>query len=221
MAKKASTNQILIQKIEVLNGLNEVKIQLGRFSLFSKLAEEYMKVIRLHSQSILNKTKLKKFFIALDKENRDIGNTIESIGLNTEQFERPEFTDYLTRIGDLETGFEDEFPRKEGESDADYYREFLIDEINASNVQIDHYLKDECTENSYEMIESGYIYKGQILKEEDIHGVIYRGYYHRDGSFYGNYLEVSDFLPVDSYFRFIVDGKILSEKEFLKLKDKA
>ena len=221
MAKKASTNQILIQKIEILKGSNEVKIKLGRFSLFSKLAEEYMKVIRLHSQTILNKTKLKKFFIALDKENRDIGNTIESIGLNTEQFERPEFTDYLNRIGDFETGFEDEFPRKEGESDADYYREFLIDEISASNVQIDHYLEGECTENSYEMIESGYIYKGQILKEEDIHGVIYRGYYHRDGSFYGNYLEVSDFLPVDSYFRFIVDGKILSEKEFLKLKDKA
>jgi len=221
MSKKVLKNQILIQQVEVLKGSNEVKIKLGKFSLFSKLAEEYMKVIRLHSQTLLDKTKLKKFFSALDKENGDISNTIESIGLNTEQFERPEFTDYLTRIGDLETGFEDEFPRKEGESDADYYREFLIDEINASNVQIDHYLKDECTENSYEMIESGYIYKGQVLKEEDIHGLKHRGYYHRDGSFYGNYLEVLDFHPEDTYFRFIVDGKKLSEKEFLKLKDNA
>jgi len=95
MAKKVSTNQILIQKIEILKGSNEVKIKLGRFSLFSKLAEEYMKVIRLHSQTILNKTKLKKFFSTLDKENGDIRNTIESIGLKMENFERPEITDHM------------------------------------------------------------------------------------------------------------------------------
>jgi len=224
MATKASTNQILIQKIEILEGgSNEVKIKLSKLNPFYKSAYGYMKVSRLHSQTLLNKTKLKKFFSTLHKENGDISKTIESIGLNMEQFERPEITDNLDVVLNHEGINWEDFPRKEGESDEDYYREFIREEVDASSIEIYRYLNTESGpnyENYYDMIESGYIYNGQKLKEKDVLKAKYRGYYNDYGnSFFGNFLEVLDFEPIDNYFRFIVDGKELAEQEFLKLKE--